>query len=215
MAAYAGEINMALIPDDQDDIWMDLQKRLQDMLSRSLQIPASNMISSGYVIEKYKYITPERDEQGTFYGYKILGFDRRKFISPVQHMYWKEDGSATADVVPDEDNDNGIYSKKSLYDRELEMYRLGYGQKFDDCLLVKIAHYGTVIEDETGFRSEKAQIVEVLINGHWTSYQEIYEYTRSNPRIYPPQAYTTRKDTHTGLTWDISSTVADEDSAES
>jgi len=71
-----------------------------------------------------------------------------------QHV-WK-DGRLVADVVPTEKNTHGIYAVKSRRDPALTAYG-GNGR-----VLTRIALSGTVIEHETGYRAEVADVLEVL-----------------------------------------------------
>jgi hypothetical protein len=52
-------------------------------------------------------------------------------------------------------------------------------------LLVKCALSGTIVETEQGFRAEHAQIVGVLVNGNWKSYQDYQECAKGNSRPNP------------------------------
>jgi hypothetical protein len=125
------------------------------------------------------YQTPERDEQGTFYGYKAL---RRHcdhpececLISPRYMVAWDENGELEADREPSEHTSHGIHFTKAFDNSELRNYF------YPDSVLVKCALSGTVIETEQGFRAQHAQIIGVLIDGNWKSYQDYKECAKSH-----------------------------------
>lgn len=130
----------------------------------------------------YPYQEPEIDEQGTYYGYKVLIWEDGRFRSPRYPVRWTLDGQLHADRKPSEKTMSGIHFTKRPDHPELKNYMGGVniysavwertGEKF----LVKCALSGNVIiETEQGFRAEHAQIIGVLINGNWTSYQDYYE----------------------------------------
>lgn len=132
-------------------------------------------------------LTPERDEQGTFYGYKILGqcYECSKsghfaLISPQYLSHWSRDGELKADVTPSEKHNAGIHFVKNWHDLTLYDYvqsvRCYLGRQFYPYydfrnekesaeelwklpVLVRCALSGTVIETERGFRAEQAVIV--------------------------------------------------------
>lgn len=164
------------------------------------------------------YITPERDEQGVFYGYKVLvRKSDGKLYSPVYPVAWNEDGSLDADKCPSENNLNGIYFCKQINDQELiyllhtrgsSAFASYFSPDIIDVFIVKCALSGTVIEGETGFRVEHAQIVEIC-NGNRKNSQDSYGRAEDNSR---PDS-TTRKSYSKGWgespitrsPWDISS----------
>lgn len=134
-------------------------------------------------------LTPEQDEQGTLYGYKILGqcYDCFKsghfaLISPQYASHWSRDGELKADATPSEKHNAGIHFVKNWHDLTLYDYvqsvRRYLEWQFDLYydfrnekesaeelfswrlpVLVRCALSGTVIETERGFRAEQAVIV--------------------------------------------------------
>jgi hypothetical protein len=149
----------------------------------------------------YEYQEPEQDEQGTFYGYKILhrrrnSYDTYALVSPRYPHEWV-DGKLKADREPSEDTMFGIHCTKRPDHHELRNYCgafHGYAHILDDesWVLVRCALGGTVVETEQGFRAEYAQIVGVYRDGNWTSYQDYSE--RANARYYPDEEFTWRGD---------------------
>ena len=132
-----------------------------------------------YAIPRDNYQEPERDEHGVFYGYKVLVFtESRVWLSPVRPTQWNRDGSIVADKTPSENNSNGIYATKREYDSEIMfLYHRHHYPAFasGQCFIVKVALFGTVIEGETGFRSEKAQIVYVKAGNFWLTFDQVLE----------------------------------------
>src|SRR5688572_18552553 len=130
----------------------------------------------------YEYQEPEVDEQGTYYGYKILdkcgcGDSRcREFFSPRYKAPW-QNGKIKADLCPAEKHMHGIHFTKRPDHSELGNYTYN---PMEDWVLVKCALSGTVVETEQGFRAEHAEVIGVFENGNWQSYQDY----RERPRPY-------------------------------
>lgn len=148
----------------------------------------------------YPYQQPEMDEQGTYYGYKILRKccdhkDCHTFYSPrFSHARW-ENGELEADNQPSKFSMFGIHFTKRPDHPELRNY-IGshypynyHNHSWEDegmYVLVKCALSGdVVIETEQGFRAQHAQIIGVYENGNWTSYQDYQERARSYSRPNP------------------------------
>ena len=197
-------------PEQTDDIHDSMSDEEKEQLSRiseqikgiaqSFQIslfanvpsPTSwgvSMAGQWFGYKSKKYQEPERDEQGTLYGYKVLiiNLENGEFFSPVYPTPWSKEGTLEADREPDESNKHGIYCVKRIDDHELVEVNEWLTSKlrsprpysrFVVSVLVKLAVSGTVIEGETGFRGQHARIIGVLIDGHWQSYQEAYESAR-------------------------------------
>jgi hypothetical protein len=132
----------------------------------------------------------ERDEQGTFYGYKVLWVcgeceEQGKFVlkSPLYQEHW-DDGKLESDMLPGEGHPKGIHFVKSIMDSNLFDYYLAMRARGHTTFIVRCALSGVVIETERGFRAQYAQIVGVLDNGNWRSYQEM-ERAHSRPRRNP------------------------------
>jgi len=97
----------------------------------------------------------EMDEQGTIYAYKYLIYSDGTYRSPrYPEITWYND-ELEADAEPTTENSNGIYAAKNRKSNILADYRR-------DCILVKLALSGTVVEANEGLRAQHAQIVEVL-----------------------------------------------------
>jgi hypothetical protein len=151
----------------------------------------------------YEYQEPERDEQGTFYGYKILhnrrnSYDTYALVSPRYPHEWK-DGCLRADREPSEHSMFGIHCTKRPDHPELRQYCgtfTGYSYHPDDgsWVLVRCALGGTVVETEQGFRAEYAQIVGVYQDGYWKSYQDYSERANSHSRYTPEAEFEWRED---------------------
>jgi hypothetical protein len=134
----------------------------------------------------YPYQEPEQDEQGTMYGYKVLNWDERYngFVSPRYPAHWTTDGQLHSDREPGERIMNGIHFTKRPDHPELRNYNYGsygfnpshayYEYKGSKSFLVKCALSGTIVVTEQGFRSQHAQIISVMFNGSWISYQDFY-----------------------------------------
>lgn len=125
------------------------------------------------IIENRHFYTLQ-DEQGTFYGYKILWLDSGNFYSPVYPIKWERDGSLQVEESLLESSKEGIYSTKMILHPDLIEYSSYYNENQTapnhrqnrepytyDLVLVKLAISGTVIEGEIGFRSSVAQIIGV------------------------------------------------------
>lgn len=182
---------MALLLDDE------MKKRAQEIIEQFKNTPVLHINSSPW-IGKFSWdegrraaetIVAERDEQGTFYGYKVLVFSMPeiRFYSLVYPVQWEEDGSLIADVVPTEENRHGIYFMKTENDYEIDSYKWDWerrvmwenenyprGIKEKFVFVVKCALSGTVIEGERGFRAERAEIIGVKQDEHWKSYEDTY-----------------------------------------
>lgn len=180
----------------------ELAERMRTIVSKS----NSSVFVSGYQgsFHVQRYFQPERDEQGTLYGYKVLKVcpkcsgDACHLVSPIywSEGQWETDGTLQADKIPTETNGNGIYFLKRFDDEELERYAMSYCRKHP--VLVRCALSGVVIEGETGFRAEFAQIVGVFENGNWNNYQDSQECAFRNACYpskkeggweYPPKTY--------------------------
>ena len=131
----------------------------------------------------YPYQEPEVDEQGTYYGYKVLkviirDYKRIEIISPRYPTTWKN-GELTSDLVPDERSMHGIHFTKRPDHSELGNYLDRYGKNYssywENCnyILVKCALFGdVVIETSQGMRSHKAKIISLFIDNHWITYED-------------------------------------------
>jgi hypothetical protein len=160
----------------------------------------------------YEYQEPERDEQGTFYGYKILhnhrnSYDTYALVSPRYPHEWK-DGCLRADREPSEHSMFGIHCTKRPDHPELGQYCgtfTGYSYHPDDgsWVLVRCALGGTVIETEQGYRAEYAQIVGVYQDGNWTSYQDYQERANANSRRVAEEEFTWNERAWRTGNWDI------------
>lgn len=150
------------------------------------------------------YVIPEQDEQGTFYGYKVLVVDRENFydgrlilISPLKGSVWGKGGELASNRVPLENTPYGIHFVKEPFSNILKEYIIWirlYARTYrilDVPVIVQCALSGTVIETEKGFRAQYAQIVALRFEtsikslekyyGNWQSYQEACEYTKTCP----------------------------------
>ena len=155
------------------------------------QFPGMNMSPTDVDAKgKFPYQEPEVDEQGTYYGYKVLMWDEKysRLRSPRYPVSWTLDGELHADREPSERSMYGIHFTKRPDHDELRYYlggRIPYTPDWgnQDRLLVKCALSGTIVETEQGFRAEHAQIIGVFYDGNWTSYQDYQEraYRHSNP----------------------------------
>lgn len=137
---------------------------------------------------RYEYEEPEVDEQGTYYGYKILHKHHPHsdvLLSPRYPREWKG-GELTADVEPSEHSMFGIHCTKRMGHPELRHYCRPeyryYHAQHPNWVLVKCALSGTIVETEQGFRAEHAQIIGVYFDGHWQSYQDYQERTAAYSR---------------------------------
>lgn len=142
---------------------------------------------------KFEYQTPQQDEQGTLYGYKILHLYipsefynyyvyvygkkirySNVLISPSYNSVW-EDGELESDQIPDELSMHGIHCTKRMDNEVLANY-VTYREGLTN-VLVMCALSGTVVETEQGFRAQHAKIVGVYNNGNWTNYSDFNERT--------------------------------------
>lgn len=135
----------------------------------------------------FSYQEPEQDEQGTYYGYKVLiactcGCGR--LISPRFTVDWGDDGSLKADREPSERSMFGIHFTKRPDNPCLGEYTHSYTLRGEP-VLVQCALSGTIVETEQGFRAEYAQIIGVYDDGHWQSYQDYKERSAANPSRNP------------------------------
>lgn len=112
---------------------------------------------------KREYLKPkelqrlEIDEQGTIYGYKYLLLDEKGFLhSPLRLKSVWENGEIEADHEPTQDNTHGIYAMKSRKSPVLGKYA------HENCVLVRLALSGTVVEANEGLRAQHAIVAEVL-----------------------------------------------------
>lgn len=209
---------MALLLDDE------MKKRAQEIIEQLKNMPVININNNNIWAKftwdnapKEKEVVAEQDEQGTFYGYKVLVFSmpETRFYSLVYPVRWEEDGSLVADVVPTEENRHGIYFMKTENDEEIKHYdhdwerrteRENYFNKDQEkfVFVVKCALSGTIVEGERGFRAEQAQVIGVKQNGYWRSYEDTYasakayqsrknyEKRRAEYYNYEPPYYTRR-----------------------
>lgn len=177
-----------------EKFWLDMSE-----IAKKVSIPqppTMTSIAASYFHQKlsptdkdakgmFEYQRPERDEQGTFYGYKVL----RKccespacdvFFSPRYTSKWIN-GELHADKEPSERSMHGIHFTKRPNNPELNQYYARWSGQivYEESALVMCALSGTVVETEQGFRAEHAQIIGVLENGNWTSYQDYQERARS------------------------------------
>ncbi len=177
---------MALLLDDEDSF---------DAIRNLIKIIKNQPITSVYWRSRLG-VEAEQDEQGTFYGYKVLIFlfSNLRFISPVYEVLWNGDGTLLADEPPSNENRNGIYFMKKESDEEIHEYlrdsdirifykqHYGHGREFDyresiPCV-VRCAISGTVVEAERGFRAEHARITGVNYDGNWKNYEDSQELAR-------------------------------------
>ena len=150
-------------------------KRLRDVIKRNGIIMASLTNTSPTSPESkgmYPYQEPERDENGVFYGYKVLHRHCPNcyfFVSPRYHAVW-ENGYVEANVEPREDTLYGIHCVKRADNDVLRPYFIPFDMPAGEPFLVKLALSGTIIETEQGFRAQFAQVVEVYYHGNWQTY---------------------------------------------
>lgn len=186
------------------DEFNELYKKMQDpnlshyfdlILSwnhRNIPNPYMNGVSPTQPASRgqYAYQEPEIDEQGTYYGYKVLhrinngcGCERcSTFYSPRYCVRWI-DGEIESDHLPENNTSAGIHcTKRQDHSALASWFRAGQGVA---ACLVKCALSGTIIETEQGFRAQHAMIIGVHINGYWQSYQNYQErpctYQNQNP----------------------------------
>jgi len=128
----------------------------------------------------FSYQEPEQDEQGTFYGYKVLHRHCRsccELSSPRFYSEWHH-GELHSDRVPSGRSMHGIHFTKCPDHPELRQY-IEYSYLYSYSVIVKCALSGTIVETEQGFRAEHAQIIGVLEDGNWKSYQDYQERSRT------------------------------------
>lgn len=190
----------------------------QPMTTKYTMPPHPNILGFGYGVSptdvdghsQYEYQEPEVDEQGTYYGYKILiRWEVRgcgcpecfTLKSPRCPVLWKN-GELEADREPSEKSMFGIHFAKRPNHPALREYTFssrgnpyyGYYAGGDDPrekttpFLVKCALSGnTIIETEQGFRAQHATIVAVMelgenYHGNWESYSDYQERSTTHPR---------------------------------
>ena len=98
----------------------------------------------------------EHDNAGAIIGYKYLTADIEGFHSLHGDCALWLNNSLDADELPQENNTNGIYAAKTFDSPILGQY------KNDNRRLVKLMLSGKVLEFTYGFRSEHADILEVI-----------------------------------------------------
>jgi hypothetical protein len=190
-----------------EDMQKDLDAYIQSMGGLSHAFKAS-MLSTGSIsptdVEargKFQYQEPEVDEQGTYYGYKVLNeyhnfdADIHRLVSPRYTVMWGENGSLAADKVPNEHSMHGLHFTKRPDHPELRNYVADYESSLRSkkSVLVKCALSGVVVETEQGYRAEYAQIIGVYTDGYWQSYQGYQERSLSNSRRNPSEEWEYRK----------------------
>lgn len=153
----------------------------------------------------FPYQEPEQDEQGTYYGYKVLVMCHcgcGELHSPRYPVVWR-DGELHADQEPSENTMFGIHCTKRMDNPALNDYT-----KSSLSVLVKCALSGTVVETEQGFRAEHALIVGVY-NGNWESYQDYKERATTNSHRNPwdeENWWNANYDPRTTFTWNTNPT---------
>lgn len=213
--------------EEREKKWKDLQKMIDDQIAAQAKAAMmygtfsqsgwSGSIATSPTLSEsrgmYPYQEPEQDEQGTYYGYKILVFCTcgcGDIISPRYPAHWKN-GELQADREPNERTQMGIHFTKRPDNPCLQDYLgvdpfgifFGKGQS----LLVHCALSGTIVETEQGFRAEHAQIIEVY-DGNWQSYQDHQRRTTTNSHRNPWEEdyWKACYDPRTTFTWDTSTT---------
>ena len=196
--------------EERKKMWKDLLKMIDDqILQQSQQLfmqgnwggqsgsfsTSTGSVSNGSISPtdkdakgRFPYQEPEQDEQGTYYGYKIL--DRcacgcGQVRSPRYPATW-ENGELQADREPSEQSMFGIHFTKHPDHPALNDYYSSCNSLVGkESILVQCALSGTIVETEQGYRAEHAMITGVFYNGHWTTYQGYQERTAANSRINP------------------------------
>ena len=158
-------------------------------LMEELQSYQNSWINLRWTHPEKLYIASEQDEQGTFYGYKVLVFDGYDWYSYARVAKWQHN-YLKADRVPDEHNTNGIYFMKRFEDDEIrEYYRRASCNSYPitrrgNPYVVRCACSGTIVEGETGFRSQEAQITHIYTDEYcfipFDSFMEKYYGNRQN-----------------------------------
>ena len=196
-----------------------LTKKQLDEIRNQIMKSMNNFNIRTYIEPRNLYQEPERDEQGVFYAYKVLNFRDGNLYSPLRASEWSREGVLESDREPHKNNSNGIYFCKTQEDDELRTIELYYGYRYT-AITVKCALSGIVIEGETGFRSQYAQIVAVrsgrewISYGHWKDYKDTQR-SQSHPRDFAQEEevrYTTVKSWQ--AFWDSSPNVASEEDGE-
>lgn len=95
---------------------------------------------------------------GAITAYKVMTLRNGEYYSPVALVRW-HNGQLTAAHKPALNKTCGIYCFKSPDDPRINEYMQSDGR-----VLCKVALSGRVLEFETGYLAEKAQIVEVIEN---------------------------------------------------
>lgn len=171
-----------------DDEWEELSKQFQNAAKKWTAVQSFSILSSSPTADGSpysEYHTPEQDEQGTFYGYKYLSWDGEIFHSPSYRCPWM-DGELAADIRPGMGHMHGIHFTKRMNHPALDEYaREEAFVRTRIRVLVKCALSGTIVETEQGFRAEHAQIIGVLYNGNWKTYQDYRECARPDSRPNP------------------------------
>jgi hypothetical protein len=188
---------------DDDEI-KRLERMKQDFLDAARNLnPQPHLVSHGWTSSfaisptdvnakgKFQYQEPEVDEQGTYYGYKVLNeyhnfdADIHRLVSPRYTVMWGENGSLAADKIPNEHSMHGLHFTKRPDHPELRNYVSDYELSWKGSkksVLVKCALSGEIVETEQGFRAEHAQIIGVYTDGYWKSYQGYQERSLTNSR---------------------------------
>jgi hypothetical protein len=166
-------------------------KKLQDHIKEMRDQILNRLFQSNLTLRgEYPYQEPEQDEQGTYYGYKVLYKFREMYIdrlgttlvSPRYPGSWV-DGELTADQEPGESTLFGIHFTKRAERFQLERWSFVCPDMYIP-VLVKCALSGTVVETEQGFRAQHARIIGVF-NGYWQSYQDYEEGAQYHSRPTP------------------------------
>ena len=111
--------------DEEQNKWNELIKMIDDQLKNQIQLQANigmgQFQAYGSISPtdknakgRFPYQEPEQDEQGTYYGYKVLDFCTcgcGQFRSPRYPTIW-ENGELQADREPSEQSMFGIHCTK-------------------------------------------------------------------------------------------------------
>lgn len=116
-----------------------------------------------YIGNEVKLYKNVKRETSKFTGYRLFMAVKNIEFGEIQHLtgqyggIWSspifEDGSRFAPTI---NNNYGIYSVKTL-DRNL-----GRDYRFKNQFLAKVVHYGVVMEHADGYRSSKAEVIELI-----------------------------------------------------
>lgn len=113
-------------------------------------------------LEKHdaRHYIVERDNGGSILAYKWLldGDMEGEYISPIWETKWEE-GCLTADRVPEEDNEHGIWCAKTPDSPALELYKAMSKVWRKQLRLHQIVLGGVVLEHDLGYRAEAACVV--------------------------------------------------------